>query len=162
MGGNDLSEIVPDVVSMAPPASLSVSYGNANVNAGNTLKVSLARDVPSIKFPAQTGHLYTIAMVDPDAPSRSNPVAAQWKHWLVINVSGNDLSSGQTLTDYAGPSPPRGSGPHRYVFLAYQQKGRITSISPDNKRARFNIADFAEENNLGDPIAGNYFFAENK
>ena len=27
-------------------------------------------------------------MVDPDAPSRDNPTAAQWLHWLVVNIPG--------------------------------------------------------------------------
>ena len=27
-------------------------------------------------------------MVDPDAPSRKNPTAAQWLHWLVVNIPG--------------------------------------------------------------------------
>jgi hypothetical protein len=29
--------------------------------------------------------------MDPDAPSRQNPKAAQWLHWLVINVSGKRI-----------------------------------------------------------------------
>ena len=39
------------------------------------------------------GHLFHLtycpAMVDPDAPSRKNPRAAQWLHWIVINVDGD-------------------------------------------------------------------------
>ena len=30
-------------------------------------------------------------MMDPDAPSRQNPKAAQWLHWLVVNVSGDEF-----------------------------------------------------------------------
>ena len=35
-------------------------------------------------------------MVDPDAPSRDNPTAAQWLHWLVVNIPGRrrDISQG--------------------------------------------------------------------
>lgn len=29
---------------------------------------------------------YVLVMADPDAPSRSNPVAAHWRHWLVANI----------------------------------------------------------------------------
>ena len=69
-------------------------------------------------------------MVDPDAPSRKNPRAAQWLHWILTNVdgeeeeddsvpqtlssdSGEQLLSGEDLvgdkvTAYAGPSPPKG------------------------------------------------------
>ena len=30
-------------------------------------------------------------MMDPDAPSRQNPKAAQWLHWLVVNISGDEF-----------------------------------------------------------------------
>ena len=41
-------------------------------------------------FPGHIFHLiYCPAMVDPDAPSRKNPRAAQWLHWIVINVDGD-------------------------------------------------------------------------
>ena len=74
------------------------------------------------------------AMVDPDAPSRENPRAAQWNHWLVTNVDGEQLLSkkiicklyllvgatlkagsdldGKVLMKYNGPSPPKASGIH--------------------------------------------------
>ena len=29
-------------------------------------------------------------MVDPDAPSRKNPRAAQWLHWILANVEGGE------------------------------------------------------------------------
>jgi phosphatidylethanolamine-binding protein (PEBP) family uncharacterized protein len=33
--------------------------------------------------------------------------------------SGGDVSKGFTVTEYAGPTPPRGT--HRYIFLLYEQ-----------------------------------------
>jgi hypothetical protein len=30
-------------------------------------------------------------MMDPDAPSRQNPKAGEWLHWLIINISGKLL-----------------------------------------------------------------------
>jgi len=109
--------------------------------------------------------MYTIAMVDPDAPSRENPSAAQWNHWLVTNVDGATLQTerelgGMVLMMYEGPSPPKATGPHRYVFVAYEQTEEIISgVSSD--RARFDIGGFAKKNSLGNPVAGNFFFAEN-
>jgi hypothetical protein len=48
-------------------------------------------------------------MMDPDAPSRQNPKAAQWLHWLVVNLSGeapnldaNSLQSVQGTVQYLG------------------------------------------------------------
>jgi hypothetical protein len=57
-------------------------------------------------------------------------------------------------------------GLHRYVFLIYEQPGkinftekRLTNRSGDN-RGKFSIRKFAEKYNLGQPIAGNFFQAE--
>lgn len=47
---------------------------------------------------------------DPDAPSRENPKFGEWQHWLVGNVSGNDLAGGETLSEYVGSGPPKGTG----------------------------------------------------
>ena len=78
-----------------------------DVNLGNTLCVGNTNREPSVQFAgAAAEKMYTIgkdivktiddclldvvAMVDPDAPSRENPSAAQWNHWLVTNVDGKD------------------------------------------------------------------------
>ncbi len=44
---------------------------------------------------------------------------------MVVNIPGGDLSKGTVLTPYAGPSPPKGSGLHRYIFLVYKQQGEV-------------------------------------
>ena len=86
-----------------------VSYpGLLPLAPGDSLAVSEAREIPSIRLAeASKDKLYTIgryffhtstisrqlfiystAMVDPDAPSRENPRAAQWLHWILTNVDG--------------------------------------------------------------------------
>jgi Raf kinase inhibitor-like YbhB/YbcL family protein len=60
---------------------------------------------------------------DPDAPNGTFP------HWLAFNIPSGEgrveVESGKTLTNgfgregYGGPCPPRGDGPHRYVFRLY-------------------------------------------
>ena len=50
-----------------------VEYVEEEVSAeyGNTLTVSKAQSKPKVTFPeAKAGKLYTLAMIDPDAPSR--------------------------------------------------------------------------------------------
>lgn len=105
-------------------------------------------------------------LTDPDAPSRKEPKFREWHHWLVGNISGNDVSSGETLSEYVGAGPPKGTGLHRYVFLLYKQPGkltfdekRLTNRSGDN-RGGFAIKKFAAKYKLGDPISGNMFQAE--
>jgi len=111
-------EVVPDVVSAAPGDQLQVVYDEGTAELGNNLQVSKTSSQPTVAYTgAESDQLYTVAMVDPDAPSRDNPRAAQWNHWLVTNVEGSDLQeggeiNGKVLMKYNGPSPPKGSGMH--------------------------------------------------
>ena len=50
------------------------------------------------------------SFVDPDAPSRKDPKFREWHHWLVANIPGNDIQSGEVLSEYVGSGPPKGSG----------------------------------------------------
>ena len=36
---------------------------------------------------------------------------------MVVNMKGNDISSGKVLSDYVGSGPPSGADLHRYVWL---------------------------------------------
>ncbi|KHJ89384.1 phosphatidylethanolamine-binding protein [Oesophagostomum dentatum] len=91
----------------------------------------------------------------PDAPSRKNPVARDFLHWLVVNIPGSHVRYGEEIVSYMGPKPPAGSGPHRYFILVYKQP-RTISVGKTS-RARFETHKFISKNELGKPIAGNYF-----
>lgn len=58
--------------------------------------------------------------VDPDAPSRADNKFSEWRHWLVYNIQGSDVSTGSTLCEYIGAGPPKGTGLHRYILLGKQ------------------------------------------
>ena len=60
-------------------------------------------------------NLSTVVMYDPDS---SIP---QWLHYLVINVPNGDISKGYIVRPYSGPTPPAGSGTHRYIFEQLEQ-----------------------------------------
>ena len=34
----------------------------------------------------------------------------EWHHFLVVNMKGNDVSSGCVMSDYVGSGPPKGTG----------------------------------------------------
>lgn len=78
---------------------------------------------------------FAVMVYDPDAPTGSG-----WWHWVIFNIpseirrlpadAGNvNLSlapkkSIQSMTDfgkqgYGGACPPKGSGPHRYIFTVF-------------------------------------------
>lgn len=161
-------EVVPDVVDVAPLHAMIIEYpSGAGVKAGNILTPTQVKDIPtSISWPTEAGALYTLCMTDPDAPSRQTPKFREWHHWLVVNIPESDVGSGETLSQYVGSGPPKGTGLHRYVFLAYKQTGkispdeaRLTNRSGDG-RGGFKISEFAKKYNLGTPIAGNYYQAQ--
>ncbi len=113
------------------------------------------------------GKLYTCAMVDPDAPSRKQSAAGQqWLHFLWSNIKLQpdgelSLENATELMSYAGPTPPSGTGLHRYVFLCFQQHSR-SQPKRDIAEARngFQIDKFAERNDLGNPKGCHYFLVE--
>lgn len=160
-------QVVPDVIPVAPKAVASVKYpSGVEVNQGNTLTPTQVKDLPKIEWDAKEGTFYTVCMTDPDAPSRKEPTYREWHHWLVGNVPGTKIEAGETLSEYVGSGPPPDTGLHRYVFLVYEQNGkinfdepRLTNRSADN-RGGFSIRKFAEKYQLGDPVAGNLYQAE--
>ncbi|XP_022906365.1 protein D2-like [Onthophagus taurus] len=160
-------QIVPDVIDQTPKELCKVSYpSGVNVDLGNVLTPTQVKDIPNVAWTADDSELYTICLTDPDAPSRTDPKFREWHHWLVGNIPGGNISEGETLSQYVGSGPPEGTGLHRYVFLIYQQNGklnfdepRLTNNSGDN-RGGFSIKKFAEKYQLGQPIAGNFYQAE--
>ncbi|KPM03215.1 phosphatidylethanolamine-binding protein-like protein F40A3.3-like protein [Sarcoptes scabiei] len=161
-------EVVKDVIDCVPLHTIEVKYvSGVEMKLGNELTPTDVQHIPaSICWPCEPGQLYTLILTDPDAPSRQQPKYREWHHWLVVNIPGNDVAKGQTLSEYVGSGPPKGTGLHRYVMLVYKQPGRI---QPDEKRltnrsgdgrANFKVRDFAKKYNLGEPIAGNFYQAE--
>lgn len=74
-------------------------------------------DAPSqVTWPTTSEELYTMIMLDPDAPSRQNPKPGAFLHWLVVNIPGNQVEKGNHLATYIGAGPPQNSGSHRYYF----------------------------------------------
>lgn len=70
-------------------------------------------------------------MSDPDAPSRANPTVGEVRHWYVVNIPGNKVSEGETLFDFIGSGPPKDTGLHRYVFVAFKQpSGKLEFDEP--------------------------------
>ncbi|KAL7729166.1 hypothetical protein ACLKA6_009631 [Drosophila palustris] len=162
-----MNDLVPDVVDVVlPKGKLLVNYAVAGaVQEGNELTPTQVKDQPEVIWEAEQGQLYTLLMVDPDAPSRTDPKWREILHWAVINIPGNKLNSGHSLAEYIGSGPPEGSGLHRYVFLLYRQGQKIDDSQHIDKRTRegrlsFSARQFAEKHGLGQPIAGSFYQAQ--
>lgn len=160
-------QVIPDVIDTKPSASIHIKYpSNVEVQQGNELKPVQVKDLPSFDFAADSDKLYTLAMVDPDAPSRDEPTFREILHFLVVNIPGKDVAKGDTLAEYIGAGAPKGTNLHRYIFLLYEQtKGKLDSNMKITKtsregRMKFSIKNFAKTNSLGNPIAANFFQAQ--
>lgn len=98
---------------------MKILYNNTEIiNAANLTPLQTQLE-PKIEYNADPNTLYTLIMHD------LNAVSENYLHWVVINIPGHNIHNGQTLLKYKGPSPPQGTGAHRYVFLIFEQAGRI-------------------------------------
>jgi len=91
----------------------------------------------------------------------------QTRHMLIngVTVTGTNISTdgGVVITAYAGPAPPAGSGPHRYVILLYAQPDSFSAPADLPVNAGVSVFDFpayVQASNLGPLIAANYFTVE--
>uniref|UniRef100_A0A3Q0T5Y4 Phosphatidylethanolamine binding protein 1 n=1 Tax=Amphilophus citrinellus TaxID=61819 RepID=A0A3Q0T5Y4_AMPCI len=152
-----------------PAKPLTVKYGSVEIDElGKVLTPTQVQNRPTcIEWEGcDATKLYTLALTDPDAPSRKDPKFREWHHFLVVNMKGNDVSSGCVKSDYVGSGPPKGTGLHRYVWLVYEQPGTLSCSEPDltnrsgDSRGKFKIQSFRKKYNLGAPVAGTCYQAE--
>ncbi|ALC46812.1 CG17919 [Drosophila busckii] len=159
--------VVPDVIPEAPNQLLKVTYNNGLVaKDGVELTPTQVKDQPVVEWTAQPGEYYALIMTDPDAPSRAEPKFREFKHWVVVNIPGNDLSKGDVLAGYVGSGPPKDTGLHRYVFLLYKQPGKLqfdgqrVSNRSRQGRPKFHVAKFAEHHQINELVAGTFYQAQ--
>ncbi|XP_058640970.1 phosphatidylethanolamine-binding protein 4 isoform X1 [Onychostoma macrolepis] len=132
-------------------------------------KISKEWGPPQIQLPsADEEKKYTLLMVDPDAPSRQKPSRAYWRHWLLVDIKGEALQRGDVsaveLSAYTRPTPPQGTGLHRYQFLIFEQpEGQSLSLSPqeNSSRGNWDPQAFVERFGLARPVASLQLLTQN-
>ncbi|KAK3297290.1 phosphatidylethanolamine-binding protein [Chaetomium fimeti] len=143
------AEIIPTVIDdFLPSLGLHATWPSHHKRAelGNTLPPSQLGDEPSIALhdmrassqnPTTTTSsskkvTYAITLTDPDAPSRNAPAWGEFCHWVAAGVlepalcdprepgpCAPVLSHLREIVRYKAPAPPKGTGLHRYVLLAF-------------------------------------------
>lgn len=82
-----VGSIVGDVVDyFSASALLRVMYGGREMTCGSELRPSQVASEPTVHITGgRDGRpvLYTLMMLDPDAPSPSNPSKREYLHWYV-------------------------------------------------------------------------------
>merc|ERR1711941_166417 len=130
---------------------------------GQELRPDQSASMPTVCWDGDENDFHTLAMVDPDAPSRDYPKFGEWRHWLVTNIPGSQVNKGTVLAPYMGPAPPSGTGNHRYVFVVFKQKDQIPHETMHNEgkgRANFKIEQWAHKHGMTEPLAASYFIAK--
>ncbi|KAG9124699.1 hypothetical protein FRC07_010589 [Ceratobasidium sp. 392] len=182
-------QIIPDVIpkDFIPSTLLNVSWGDKEVQLGNELTKADTVDEPTITFaPAAEDDpttTYTIAFLDPDAPSRADPKFGPFRHWVLTGLKAPGVetlvalakesdpsppvgakSFKQATTPYRPPGPGPGTGVHRYVFLLFREPNvgfEVPAGEPEygaelEQRRKWSAVAFAEKYGLK-PVAANFF-----
>ncbi|KAI0060840.1 PEBP-like protein [Artomyces pyxidatus] len=174
------SGLVPSLLpSFNPSGLLGVTFtGVGAISPGQSLTETQVAPTPLISVtPANSSEslqgTYTLVMADADIVGTDESVG-QTRHWLVNNVtvSGTGTSAPYNVstegsiavTEYAGPAPKAGSGPHRYVILLLPQPSTFSPpanlTQPNIGVSVFHLTDYISASNLGPPVAGMYFTVE--
>ena len=172
--------LIPDVFSDSKFVE-SLGSLNLNIQYGWTSCRAVMRPADVTRVPTVTtstkleeNALYTLIVVDPDAPSRVKPIYRSYFHQVVIDIPGKQttppvlqenespkftLNGGRTALEYISPAPPYNSGPHRYIHMLFKQTGFlgnvITGASLDLKAflnagpGGLNVEDFVTKYQLG-------------
>jgi len=185
------AEIIPTVINdFLPTIILKISWpSNNTAELGNTIKPDDLQNTPKIELqddPASSTNQmsskmkYTIALTDPDAPSRDNPEWSEMCHWIATGVSVSSSSSSEEvyptkslkdIIEYKPPGPPPKTGKHRYVFVAFAPFNGTTKklqlTKPEDRqhwgtgKERHGVRDWAEENGLV-AVGANFIYSKNE
>jgi phosphatidylethanolamine-binding protein (PEBP) family uncharacterized protein len=133
---------------------MQVSYPTSTNTKMNFTEQETSSE-PEIRISNPDGQ-YTLIMIDPDAGKKTNKNASPgntqglyYLHWLVVNIpaSGN-VREGEAIVPYAGPTPPAGTGQHRYMFILYKQKVGITTGMTIQERGGWSLQQFLQGKEL--------------
>jgi len=158
---------------------LPVTYVDTNTTVsppGVLLPRSQVLTAPAVSPPAGAAEdsTYVLFMIDQDVVRNNTRV--NLLHWfqynliagsngsLVANADAEDASTAMGAS-YVPPTPPGGSGSHRYTFIIFPQPAdfavpdSFAAINPPaatTDRIGFNLTTFVAQAGLAAPLAANY------
>ncbi|KAJ2850409.1 Phosphatidylethanolamine-binding protein 1 [Coemansia brasiliensis] len=149
------AHIIPDVLpsSFTPKFDITIRFNGEAIDMGQLLTINETKAEPIIEFDAPYGQIFTIAIVDPDAPSSTRHGYRSYRHFLMTNLGADN--AGEKLTAYRGPQPSFGSGIHRYVVVVLKQQDYVEADVP-HLRVRFDPVKWGAKHHMT-PVAASYF-----
>ncbi|CAH0387522.1 unnamed protein product [Bemisia tabaci] len=162
--------IVRRILPHAPKHAVEVAYGDTIVDFGNKLTPEQIEDEPDhISWPIKNNTLYTLVLSGPDVPTHEKAVDKEIQHWVVGNIPGNNVSAGETLTEYRGIIPLYEPGSHRLCYYVYEQPDEEKVTFKDEhvnksvigyQRAFFHAEVVRSKYNYEEAIAANFFIVD--
>lgn len=152
------AQIVPNIIDeFTPRLQLNITWHKAAVELGKSIKPKKMKDEPLVTLvnphsgspsaadcDCDKHPQIVVALTDPDAPSRIDPQWGQFCHWIATYSTCSSTNGVQLLSEldpiveYKPPSPPKKTGPHRYIFVALSAKNGTTDklnlSKPDGRR----------------------------
>jgi phosphatidylethanolamine-binding protein (PEBP) family uncharacterized protein len=135
---------------------MKIFYNGKIIKNNEFIKVTETKSEPLVNLNLDPNYYYTLIMYDPDA------VGGTYIHWLKVNITNNDINTGNIIISYKGPSPPPKTGIHHYIFELYKQDRennsekiteRLISIAELKKNLKINTLidkiQFISENKSG-------------
>ena len=121
---------------------IKLSFNSKYIQYNDLLTKEESSNKPNIEFNKEKDKLYTIIIIDPDAPYPSKPIYKYMLHMLVTNNNNE-------VVEYMGPNPPADSAPHRYLTCIFEQDSLIENNKFSKfQRSRFNLKRFVIANKL--------------
>lgn len=154
--------VIPEVIAHVPPEPIAVFYPYATVLMGNEIDPSALRHVPKFAFETRPHKRYTIFLLGPDYPSRSNPYERSHVLWFLTNYARNSTHEYRPICriSYEPPRLTSNSGRTRFVFLVYDQPDDIdwsrTLLEAPSPNINFMLDSYVSQNRLT-LLAANYF-----
>jgi hypothetical protein len=131
---------------------MEIKYNDKIVSYDSFFEPSKSKEEPFVKIDNLGYKYYLLIMYDPDAIHGTH-----W-HWIVSNITKNDIKTGNVLLEYNGPNPPDNKK-HRYFFELYGSNKPFTK----NKFEERNISLEDGKKTLGlivEPLLMDKFFSE--
>ncbi|OAP62310.1 hypothetical protein AYL99_04513 [Fonsecaea erecta] len=171
MPDHPIFKTVQTLIKEDDPKILSLAFGARKVKPGDKIPKAEARELPTLGWKAPSGQKFLVVNLDLDAPFPSFALLSPALHWLqtgltVEGPSGDLTSPDPAVVHWVGPGPPPFSGPHRYIFLLYDQPtdfdaGQFTKAGGfgAKERMRWDLSRFEQQAKLGPAVAATYFLS---
>ncbi|KAH8911154.1 PEBP-like protein [Coniochaeta sp. PMI_546] len=182
------SGIVPEILpaTLDPSVSFYAFYEGSDGKAGQVLpgtKLRIQEAALPFEFSVEnlqnatgvtSASRYLIYLLDADAPSRSDPSARNFRHYLGGNytLTGSNstaLPTAQVLrnatqpfNEFVPPNPASNTGEHRYILALYIQppkydRAGFESVGMSQARSNWNLSQWRTQLGLGPAIGATYF-----